>query len=126
SHPGLGVPAGSGTPAPVSRDFTVDLLTHVAVTGPTGQTGASPTITGEGEAGSTIAVSLVGPTAVSGTTMVAPDGSWQWPVPMSLADGAYVITAVATDIYGHTASAMGMFEVNTSSYVDIITPANGS
>ncbi|HEX5657054.1 MAG TPA: Ig-like domain-containing protein [Polyangiales bacterium] len=109
-----------------TRSFTIDSGTTVAITGPTGTIGqATPGITGTGEPGANIAISIDGMDV--GTTAVGTDGSWSLPLTTPLAQGPHTIGAIATDANGNTATATPVtFTVDSGTSVSITQPTAGS
>lgn len=95
----------AGNTGPAGTDsFTVDTTAPAkpTITGPTANsstTDTTPTITGTGDPGATIRVSVNG--KVVGTTTVAADGTWSVTVTAPLAVGAHTVTAVQTDAAGN-------------------------
>ncbi|MCK7453679.1 BapA/Bap/LapF family large adhesin [Enterobacter chengduensis] len=76
-----------------------------------------PTLTGTGEAGSTIIVSVNGtPSAVLVT--VQPNGTWSWTADSTLTDGTYTFTVSARDPAGNTSSNPAPLNVT----VDTVAP----
>ncbi|GAB3150600.1 hypothetical protein GCM10027290_38410 [Micromonospora sonneratiae] len=88
---------------------------------------STPTITGTGEPGNTITVTIDG--VVAGTTTVAPDGTWSFNVPMDLTEGSHTVTATQTDAAGNVSppSDPVTFTVDTTGpAAPVITnPTNG-
>ncbi|WP_194293017.1 Ig-like domain-containing protein [Streptomyces smaragdinus] len=124
-------PAGNISPAATST-FTVDTTAPDApvITGPADGstiTSTTPTITGTGEPGATVDVTIDG--TVVGTTVVAPDGTWSLPTTTPLADGPHTVTATQTDPSGNVSPvATSTFTVDTTAPdAPVITsPAEGS
>jgi hypothetical protein len=86
-----------------------------------------PVITGTGEAGATIQVTIDG--KVVGTVTVTPGGTWSFPVPEPLADGPHVVTAIQTDGAGNVSapSRPVSFTVDATAEAPVIrTPENGA
>ena len=76
-----------------------------------------PTLTGTGEPGSTVIVSVDGtPSAVPVT--VQPNGSWTWTADSTLADGQHTFTVSATDPAGNTSAISAPLNVT----VDTLDP----
>lgn len=76
-----------------------------------------PTLTGTGEPGSTVVVSVDGtPSAVPVT--VQPNGSWTWTADSTLADGQHTFTVSATDPAGNTSAISAPLNVT----VDTLDP----
>ncbi|MDR2973689.1 MAG: Ig-like domain-containing protein, partial [Propionibacteriaceae bacterium] len=124
-------PAGNTSP-PDDTNVTVDSAAPAApvITGPANgsTTGDStPTITGTGEPGATVTVSVDG--VPVGQTTVQPDGTWSLTPTTPLADGPHTITARQTDPAGNPspeASSQVKVDTATPSAPVILTPANGS
>ncbi|HDC4505714.1 BapA/Bap/LapF family large adhesin [Enterobacter kobei] len=77
-----------------------------------------PTLTGTGEPGSTVIVSVDGtPSAVPVT--VQPNGSWTWTADSTLADGQHTFTVSASDPAGNTSASSAPLNVT----VDTLDPA---
>ena len=77
-----------------------------------------PTLTGTGEPGSTVVVSVDGtPSAVPVT--VQPNGSWTWTADSTLADGQHTFTVSASDPAGNTSASSAPLNVT----VDTLDPA---
>ncbi|MBX3271645.1 MAG: hypothetical protein KF729_15370 [Sandaracinaceae bacterium] len=98
----------AGNMATDTSTFTVDTMTFVTVE----SADASGVITGTGEPGATVVVTLDGEEV--GTVTVAPDGTWRLDTGRPLAPGEHTVTATATDPTGNTA---------TDTLVVVITPA---
>jgi MYXO-CTERM domain-containing protein len=108
----------AGNTATDTSIYTVDLSTTVAITFPADGARvmtATPTITGTGEVGATVVVSVDG-TEV-GTTTVAADGTWSVVVSTALAEGPHTVSASATDTLGNTASTENDFTVDLGTTV---------
>ncbi len=117
----------AGNTATTSSTFTVDAHTMVAITAPaTGSTVMTrmPTISGTGEPGAMIAVTVDG-TSV-GTATVAADGTWMLPTTSALTNGSHTAVATATDGAGNTAMATSTFTVMSGTSVSIDSPATGT
>ncbi|WP_460792691.1 beta strand repeat-containing protein, partial [Micromonospora sonneratiae] len=88
---------------------------------------STPTITGTGEPGNTITVTIDG--VVAGTTTVAPDGTWSFDTPTALTDGPHTVTATQTDAAGNVSppSDPVTFTVDTTAPAApvITSPTNG-
>jgi cysteine-rich repeat protein len=113
--------------AMTSATFTVDTETAVAITSPAdGATtlDSTPNITGTGEPGATVVVTVDG--VEVGTATVGEDGVWMVPITDALSNGTHTAEATATDSAGNTATDTATFTVDSSSTVTIVTPANGS
>ncbi|SDT12986.1 Ig-like domain-containing protein [Microlunatus soli] len=125
--------AGNDSPTSAPSTFTVDTTAPDApvITAPAdGSTSndSTPTISGTGEAGTTVEVTVDGD--VIGTTTVDEDGNWSLPVPAPLADGDHTATATQTDPAGNTSgeSEPVAFTIDTTApdAPVITTPADGS
>lgn len=77
----------------------------------------TPTLTGTGEPGTRITVSIDG-AASTVTTTVQPDGTWSWTSPTALADTPHVITVTSSDAAGNTSGTS-----TTNVTVDTDAPA---
>ncbi|MCM7674889.1 Ig-like domain-containing protein [Enterobacter chengduensis] len=78
-----------------------------------------PTLTGTGEPGATVIVSVNGtPSAVPVT--VQPNGAWSWTADSTLTDGTYTFTVSATDPAGNTSGSSAPLSVT----VDTAAPAD--
>jgi MYXO-CTERM domain-containing protein len=121
--------AAGNTSQPTSTTFTVDTIAPAAVAINTpadgANLGASPAaISGTTEPGALVAVNVNG--MALGTTTAAADGSWSVAVATPLDDGAYTVTATATDAAGNTSpAATSAFNISRA-FVDITTPAPGA
>ncbi len=71
----------------------------------------TPTFNGTGEPGSAVTVTVGGQTL---TTTVAPDGTWSVTA-ATLPDGDYTVDVSQTDLAGNTASANGVYTIDTTS-----------
>ncbi|WP_253910537.1 Ig-like domain-containing protein [Pyxidicoccus fallax] len=97
---------GTVDPDPATYAWTVDLTLPTAptITAPgNGETvgTATPTITGTGEAGSSIYLDLDG--ATHGPIPVGVDGTWSFTVPVPLDEDTYTVSARSVDAAGNTA-----------------------
>ncbi|NYG57905.1 hypothetical protein BJ980_000828 [Nocardioides daedukensis] len=118
--------------APVSVDFEVDTAAPdaPAITRPVDGSSTNdntPLVTGTGEAGAEVEVSIDG--AVVGTATVATDGTWELQLADALADGDHTVTAVQTDAAGNESQpAQSDFQVDTAAPAApaITAPADGS
>ena len=94
---------GEATPVAFALDTIVPVVAIATIGGATNQPGL--TLTGTGEAGSTVVI-LDGASDL-GSTTVAEDGSWTKTVTLS-GDGSHTLTAVDTDAAGNTATSAGV------------------
>ncbi|MEU6134591.1 Ig-like domain-containing protein [Nocardioides sp. NPDC047086] len=123
--------AGNVSPAD-SNTFTIDTAAPEApvIESPAdGSTisDSTPAITGTGEPGATVEVSMDG--AVIGTATVDADGSWSLPTTDALADGEHTVSAVQTDAAGNVSPAdSNTFTIDSSApdAPTITGPADGS
>ena len=109
----------AGNTASTSQDLTVDSQTFVAVSSPSLTTDSTPVISGTGEPGSSVSVSVGGQSL---TVTVAPDGTWSVTVPSALGDASYPVSILATDALGNTATAVQNLTVDTGTTVAISSP----
>ncbi|MCU0757751.1 MAG: Ig-like domain-containing protein [Steroidobacteraceae bacterium] len=86
--------------APVAR---LDASSDGGTAGDGRTNDATPTISGTGNAGDTIRVTLPGGTVLS--TTVAPNGTWSVTPTVALADGAAPVSVTATDVAGNVSQA---------------------
>ncbi|HZI12930.1 MAG TPA: Ig-like domain-containing protein [Myxococcus sp.] len=86
---------------------------------------ASPAeITGTAQGATSITLTLDG---VTYGPIPVTNGSWTFPVPVTLPDGPYTISVVSRDAQGNTAGLVtSTFTVDTGTRVDIVVPANGA
>lgn len=116
-----------GNAATYTHDILIDLETNLTVDGGTGGDGtvnaaemaAGVTLTGAGEAGASVTVTVEG---VSRTTTVAEDGTWSVTYENgTLPEGTYSteVTATSTDLAGNSTSATGTFNIDTATGVAI-------
>ncbi|WP_010496568.1 OmpL47-type beta-barrel domain-containing protein, partial [Paenibacillus elgii] len=125
--------AGNESPASAEISFTIDTQPPAPPVIGTPVNGAwinspRPVITGQAEARATVTLYLdaapVGKTAADGS------GSWTYPWPTDLADGAHSLQATATDAAGNVsqASAVVSFTIDTQAPAApvILTPADGT
>jgi MYXO-CTERM domain-containing protein len=121
-----------GNTATATSAFTVDSDTAVDINGPA--SGAllnnnMPTITGTAVPGAQVVISIeVGGTPTTlGTVTADASGNWTLPLTSPLADGPYVVTALATDPIGNMASDSSVFSIDTVTLVtvDDIDPGTG-
>ncbi|MCB9616875.1 MAG: hypothetical protein H6722_30950 [Sandaracinus sp.] len=127
SHSVVVVVMGGMDTAMDGADFVVDTTTSVAITAPaTGSatTDTTPTLSGTGEPGAMVTVSLDGTTL--DVVTVEADGTWTVEVTAELAEGMHVVVAMAMDAAGNTAMDTSIFTVDTSTSVAIVTPADGT
>jgi hypothetical protein len=116
-----------GMDAMDTSSFTVDTTTAVSISTPAdGSTtlDSTPLITGTGEVGATVLVSIDG--SEVGTTVVGSDGTWTLTLTDALLNGEYDLDAVATDLAGNMASDASTFTVESNTDVAITAPANGA
>nr|WP_238349884.1 Ig-like domain-containing protein [Pseudomonas sp. BW16M2] len=100
------VDAGGVAPAPAITGVTDDVGTRTGNVMPGGITDdARPTITGTGQAGSTIRVYADG--VLLGETQVGADGHWAFTPESDLSDGLNNISATATDTAGNVSPQTG-------------------
>ncbi|MFE7226183.1 Ig-like domain-containing protein, partial [Nocardioides sp. NPDC057577] len=88
---------------------------------------STPTITGTGEPGATVEVSMDG--TVIGTATVDADGGWTLPTTDALAEGEHTVSAIQTDEAGNVSPAdSNTFTIDTAGpEAPVITgPADGS
>ncbi|MDO2441293.1 BapA/Bap/LapF family large adhesin [Enterobacter nematophilus] len=79
----------------------------------------TPTLTGTGEPGATVIVSVDGaPSAVPVT--VQPDGTWSWTADATLAEGPHTFTVSSSDPAGNLSGSSAPLSVT----VDTVAPAN--
>ncbi|WP_233455002.1 OmpL47-type beta-barrel domain-containing protein [Paenibacillus elgii] len=125
--------AGNESPASVEISFTIDTQPPAPPVIGTPVNGAwinspRPVITGQAEAGATVALYL--DAAPVGTTTADGSGTWTYPWPTDLADGAHSLQATATDAAGNVsqASVVVSFTVDTQAPAApvILTPADGT
>ncbi|MFP2912310.1 Ig-like domain-containing protein, partial [Pyxidicoccus sp. 3LFB2] len=93
-------------PTPATYAWTVDLTAPVAPTIDAPADGAvvgtaTPTLSGTGEAGSSIYLELDG--ATYGPIPVDGTGNWTFTVPVPLAEGPYTVSATSVDAAGNSA-----------------------
>ena len=125
-------PAGNVSPE-ASSTFTVDTEVPdppVIIAPADGSTinDSTPTITGTGEPGATITVSVDG-TEIADDVLVDDDGNWSLPLTAPLADGEHTVSATQTDRAGNESpEASSTFTVDTADPLApvIIAPADGS
>ncbi|MCS7459565.1 Ig-like domain-containing protein [Paenibacillus doosanensis] len=110
-------------------NFTIDSSTFVAIAAPAnGSTTkeSKPLISGTAEAGDTVVVKIDG-VMVSDTVIAGNDGKWSFTTSDGLTEGVHIVDATATDTLGNTADAAQVsFTVDTSTFVAIAAPADGS
>lgn len=117
-----------GNAATYTHEISIDLETSLTVdddsAGGDGTVNASEmaggvTLTGTGEAGASVTVTVEG---VSRTTTVTEDGSWSVTYESgTLPEGTYSteVTATSTDLAGNSTSATGTFHIDTTTGVAI-------
>lgn len=106
--------------------FTIDTSSMVDITSPIGSINdTTPAITGTGEPGASIAITLSGPLGMTltGTATVQPDGTWSFDAP-TLIEGEWTTDVVATDTLGNMATDSQPFTVDTGTTVAIVYPAD--
>ncbi len=108
-----------GNVAAASQVLTVDTATTVAITSQTATADSTPVLSGTGEAGATVEVTVAGQIL---STTIDPDGSWSAEVPSALPDGDFGLTATATDALGNTATTTSALTIDTSTSVTIDGP----
>ncbi|MDW8245629.1 MAG: Ig-like domain-containing protein [Sandaracinaceae bacterium] len=116
----------NGMSASDATNFSIDLSTYVSIQSPSDGAVLSnnrPSISGRGEPGATVTVSING--MVVGSTTVGNDGTWSIGLSEELRDGEYQVEARATDSFGHTAQSRSNFRVDTTTFVEI-TSIEGS
>ncbi|MCP1308102.1 OmpL47-type beta-barrel domain-containing protein [Paenibacillus tyrfis] len=125
--------AGNESPASVEISFTIDTQPPAPPVIGTPVNGAwinspRPFITGQAEAGATVALYL--DAAPTGRATADGSGSWTYPWPTDLADGAHSLKATAADAAGNVsqASAVVSFTVDTQAPAApvILRPADGT
>ncbi len=112
-------PAGntSSVDLPVIVDTTTALSAALALGSDAGVVGDSltnnpmPTLSGSGEPGARISVTVGGQVL---STTVAPDGSWSVTPSLALTDGTYDVVVSSTDAAGNSASQTVPITVDTS------------
>jgi hypothetical protein len=124
----------AGNSATSSSTFPVDTITNVAITGNNAggdgiyndaEASTVAVLNGTAQAGSTVVVSIAGPTGqVLGTQTVtaASNGTWTVQYPSNtLPDGEYdlSVTAVATDASGNSETTSATIPVDTITHVEI-------
>lgn len=111
-----------------SATFTVD-TTPPALTLDTPEDGSAvntttPTISGTGEPGTTVTLTL--PDGSSVTVDVDENGDWSYTLETELTEGSYMVSVVATDDAGNTTEEEASFDVDlTAPTVTIDSPADG-
>jgi len=120
-------PAGNTSPASDPVTITVDTTAKAPViTKPADgstTTNHTPTVTGTGEPGAEVAVTIDGTTI--GTTKVGPGGNWSLPVTTALADGSHVVVATQTDAVGNISPAATSTFTVAPAAPTITSPSNG-
>ena len=108
--------------------FTIDSSTTVTLVNPANGSTTSdttPTISGTGEAGATVRITVDG--TQIGTTVIPPSGSWSFTPTTPLADGSHTVSVVAQDAQGNMATdGPHTFSVDSATAVTLVNPANGS
>ncbi|WP_417246631.1 Ig-like domain-containing protein [Celeribacter sp.] len=117
-----------GNAATYTHDIAIDLEASVSVDSDSAggdgtvnlsEMNAGVTLTGMGEAGASVTVTVEG---VERTTTVGEDGTWSVLYENgTLPEGTYTtdVSAVSTDLAGNTTSATGAFEIDTETGVAI-------
>lgn len=82
-----------------------------------------PPLTGTGDVGATVQVSIGG---FLGTTVVGPDGTWRYTAPVDFPDGTYAVTATATDTRGGVSVATTEVVIDGSTSVAIVAPQSNA
>ncbi len=118
---------GAGTASDSSR-FTVDTTAPaVAIAIPadgSATNDTTPTISGTATPGSSVEVFVDG--VLVGTAVAAADGTWSVTPTTVLPVGPHTARAVASDAAGNASTASSTFTIDTSTFVDITAPADGS
>lgn len=87
--------------------------------------GADPlVVAGTAEPGRTVAITLDGAT-LAGSAMVGADGTWAITFAGALADGLHSVTAIATDMYGHSSPVSTAVTFQSGLAMPTITSAVG-
>lgn len=104
---------------------------NTVVTEPAGHavlTSSTPTISGTGEPGATVVISVNG--NVVGSAVVDASGAWQFTPPVPLADGSYVVTVTARDTSGNESTTVSgptfTVDSNPPAAPVIVAPVDGS
>ncbi|WP_147468489.1 Ig-like domain-containing protein [Corallococcus interemptor] len=122
--------AAGNTSTPASSTFTVDLtVPTVAITTPANGTSVNTsTVTVTGTTTNATSVMLTFEGTSYGPITVDASGNWSFPLPGTLTEGTYTVTAVSTNGAGtNSAAATSTFTVDlTAPTVAISTPADGS
>ena len=125
--------AGNESPSSVEISYTIDTQPPAppVIGAPVNGAWISsprPVIAGQAEAGATVALYL--DAAPAGTMTADGSGTWTYPWPTDLADGAHSLKATAADAAGNVsqASAVVSFIVDTQAPAApvILTPADGA
>ncbi len=117
-----------GDMATDTNSFSVDSATVVDFLqpgdhGPIGDT--TPELSGTAEPGDSVEVTLDG--TLVGTVTADAEGNWTLQVRTPLANGVHMVSVLATDAAGNTATDAGPFTVDTSApSLEIRSPADGS
>lgn len=90
-----------GNTVTVNDTILMDTVTPVSIDPVAITAGVAPTITGLGEPGAEVTLTIDG---VDHTATVGSDGRWSVTLPAPLGDGDITMTAVAEDLYGNTDS----------------------
>ncbi len=121
---GTGTTASSATPITLTIDSTapgapvvrLDAASDSGLIGDARTNDSTPTISGTGNAGDTIRVTLPGGTVL--TTVVAAGGTWSVTPTVALADGNASISVTATDVAGNVSTV-----ASTTIAIDTAAPA---
>ncbi|RKH66871.1 cell envelope biogenesis protein OmpA [Corallococcus llansteffanensis] len=121
--------AGNNSP-PATSTFTLDLTAPtVAISTPAnGSTIGTSAVTVVGTSAGATSVTLTFQGTDYGPISVDGSGNWSFPLPVSLGEGTYSVTAVSKDVAGNTSTpANSTFTVDlTGPQVAISTPVNGT
>jgi hypothetical protein len=100
----------AGNIASASQDLDVDSATASTITSPGATADTTPTISGTGEPGASVVVTVDGQTLAA---TVDASGVWSVDVPVSLDDGTYPVSVTATDTSGNTVTTVQQLTVDT-------------
>ncbi|WP_233582611.1 Ig-like domain-containing protein [Corallococcus sp. CA053C] len=122
--------AAGNTSPPATSTFTLDLTAPtVAISTPAnGSTIGTSAVTVVGTSTGATSVTLTFEGTNYGPISVDASGNWSFPLPVSLGEGTYSVTAVSKDAAGNTSTpANSTFTVDlTGPQVAISTPVNGT